>query len=118
MDSGLSVTRGSRGNRNSEDLSLFSGEFFNRYPFSVPKDKNRGPVQFWDGIFVAVRIDKTTCRIPTAIMRSDPVRARPHDYRPNTPLRFVRLALRELIRENEERSLPQRTVVVRYQFRL
>jgi hypothetical protein len=117
MNRGLFVTRGSRRNRNSEDLSLFAGEFLDRRPLSIPKGKNYRPIQFWNGIFVALRICKTSRRTPSALMWPDPVRARTHNHRPNTALSFFRASLHELIRKNRKRSRPQVMVVFPYQFR-
>ena len=117
MNSGLFMSRSSRRNRHSEQFNVLSGEFLSRFPLLVPKDKNHRPIQFGNRIFVAVGINKTTCRFPSAVVRSDPVRAGTHDHSPKTTPRFLCLSLRQFIREHEERGPPQRGVVVRNQVR-
>jgi len=118
MNGGLFVPRSSRRNRSSEHPYLLSGEFLNRYPLSVLKNKNHRPIKFRNRIFVAVWIDKTTCRVPPAIVGPNPVRACTHYHRPNTTLRFLRPSLCKLICKHQEHGPPQRMVVVRHQFRL
>ena len=111
------MSRRSRRNRYSKHFIILSGELLSRFPLLVAKDKNHRPIQLGSRIFVAVGKSKTACCIPSAIVRSDPVRACTHDHSPNTTPRFLCLSLCQLIREHEERGLPQRGIVVRHQSR-
>jgi len=118
MNNGPFVPRRSRRNRHAEYLSFLTWQFLNRRPFTVLKDENRRPIQFWDRIFVAIGINKPACGVPSAVVRPNPVRACTYDDGPNTASRFLGVTLREFIRKYGKRHPPQFTVVMRRQFRL